>query len=89
MRLSSTDIYACQALGYLGIQPSGRWTGSEEISDATGVARPYLVRVLAMLSAVGIVSSKKASAGVTPSLGSLKRLRYATFCAPLTGRSRR
>ncbi|MBS3932986.1 MAG: RrF2 family transcriptional regulator [Truepera sp.] len=63
MRLSSTDIYACQALGYLGIQPPGRWTGSDEISDATGVARPYLVRVLATLSAVGIVSSKKGVGG--------------------------
>lgn len=63
MRLSSTDIYAFQALGYLGIQPRGRWTGSDEISEATGVARPYLVRVLATLSATGIVISKKGTGG--------------------------
>lgn len=63
MRLSATDIYAFQALGFLGTQPSGRWVGSDEISEATGVVRPYLLRVLAQLSSKGIVTSKKGTGG--------------------------
>ena len=63
MRLSATDVYAFQALGYLGTQDPGRWVASEEISEATGVHRPYLVRILAALSAKGIVKSKKGIGG--------------------------
>ena len=63
MRLSTTDIYAFQALGFLGTQPPGRWVGSDEISEATGVARPYLVRILAQLSAKEIITSKKGTGG--------------------------
>lgn len=37
--------------------------GSDEISEATGVARPYLVRVLATLSNSGIIQSKKGTGG--------------------------
>lgn len=63
MRLSSTDIYAFQALGYLGLQDAGRWVSSDEISERTRVARPYLVRILAMLSSKGVVKSKKGLGG--------------------------
>ena len=63
MRLSSTDVYAFQALGYLGLQQPDRWVSSDEISEHTGVARPYLVRILAALSAKGIVKSKKGIGG--------------------------
>ena len=63
MRLSATDIYAFQALGFLGTQPPGRWVGSDEISEATGVVRPYLMRVLAQLSSKNIVTSKKGTGG--------------------------
>ncbi|UCH25133.1 MAG: Rrf2 family transcriptional regulator [Trueperaceae bacterium] len=63
MRLSATDIYAFQALGYLGTQPRERWVASEDISEATGVARPYLVRILATLTNNQIVVSKKGSGG--------------------------
>ena len=63
MRLSTTDIYAFQALGFLGTQPPGRWVGSDEISHATSIARPYLMRVLAQLSSKGIVTSKKGTGG--------------------------
>ena len=63
MRLSATDVYAFQALGYLGSQPRERLVGSDEISEATGVARPYLVRILATLSTTGIVTSKKGTGG--------------------------
>lgn len=63
MRLSATDIYAFQALGFLGLQDPERWVSSEEISDATGVHRPYLVRILAALSAKGIIKSKKGIGG--------------------------
>lgn len=63
MRLSATDIYAFQALGYLGTQPRERWIGSDDISEATGVARPYLVRILATLSNSGIIISKKGTGG--------------------------
>lgn len=63
MRLSATDVYAFQALAYLGMQELSRWVSSEEISEATGVHRPYLVRILAALSARGIVKSKKGIGG--------------------------
>jgi len=63
MRLSATDIYAFQALGYLGTHPLGRWVGSDAISAATGVTRPYLVRILATLTASGLVVSKKGAGG--------------------------
>ncbi len=63
MRLSTTDIYAFQALGFLGTQPAGRWVGSDEISEATGVARPYLMRILAQLTAKEIITSKKGTGG--------------------------
>ncbi len=59
MRLSITDVHAFRALGYLGTRPLDDLTGSDEISEATGVARPYLVRVLATLVASGIVRSRK------------------------------
>ncbi|UQN06583.1 RrF2 family transcriptional regulator [Deinococcus sp. QL22] len=83
MRLSATDVYAFQALGYLGLQhgapvgaapqpgqPTGqtvgqpsRWISSDEISEATGIHRPYLVRILAALTAKGVVKSKKGIGG--------------------------
>lgn len=63
MRLSTTDIYAFQALGFLGTQPLERWVGSDEISEATGIARPYLVRIMAQLTAKGIIGSKKGAGG--------------------------
>lgn len=63
MRLSTTDIYALKALGYLGMQPISRYVGSEEISQATGVRRTYLVRILAALVSHGLVVSKKGAGG--------------------------
>jgi Rrf2 family transcriptional regulator, cysteine metabolism repressor len=63
MRLSTTDIYAFQALAYLGTQPLERWVGSDDISEATGVHRPYLVRILATLSTNSIITSKKGTGG--------------------------
>lgn len=63
MRLSTTDIYAFQALGYLGTQDGQRWVASDEISEQTHIARPYLVRILAALSAKGVVKSKKGIGG--------------------------
>lgn len=63
MRLSTTDVYALHALGYLGSLDPGGWVASERIADATGVARPYLVRLLASLVAAGIVASKKGAGG--------------------------
>ena len=63
MRLSATDVYAFQALGYLGTQERDQWVGSDVISEATGVARPYLVRILATLGGHAIISSKKGAGG--------------------------
>jgi Rrf2 family transcriptional regulator, cysteine metabolism repressor len=63
MRLSSTDVYAFQALAFLGTRPPATITRSEAISHATGVARPYLVRVLATLVASGLIESKKGAGG--------------------------
>ena len=63
MRLSATDIYALQALGYLATRPENGWVASEDVSQATGVARPYLVRILAALTSNGIVDSKKGVGG--------------------------
>ncbi len=63
MRLSTTDVYAFQALGYLGTCDTECWMSSDDISSATGVARPYLVRILATLSNNGIIVSKKGTGG--------------------------
>lgn len=63
MRLSATDVYALQALGYLATQPRDTWVGTDAIGAATQVARPYLARVLAMLVGSGIVLSKKGTGG--------------------------
>lgn len=63
MRLSNTDIYALKALGYLGTQPEGHYVGSEDLSEATGVRRTYLVRILAALANHGLVASKKGVGG--------------------------
>lgn len=63
MRLSATDIYALQALGFLATQPDDSWVASEDVSQATGVARPYLVRILAALTTNGVISSKKGVGG--------------------------
>ncbi len=63
MRLSSTDIYALKALGYLGTQPATRYVGSEELSGATGVKRTYLVRLMAALAGQGLILSKKGAGG--------------------------
>jgi Rrf2 family protein len=63
MRLSSTDIYAFQALGFLGTQPREQWVSSDDINRATGIAKPYLVRILANLNRHNIVISKKGVGG--------------------------
>jgi Rrf2 family protein len=63
MRLTATDIYAFQALGYLATKSRDSWVSSNDISDATGIARPYLVRILATLSAREIIVSKKGTGG--------------------------
>ncbi len=63
MRLSATDVYAFQALGYLGHRHGSGWVGSDAIAEATGVPRPYLARVLAALAASGVLTSKKGAGG--------------------------
>ena len=63
MRLSATDVYALQALGLLASRHGQGWLGSEAISDATGIARPYLARVLSALVTGGILASKKGAGG--------------------------
>jgi Rrf2 family protein len=63
MRLSSTDVYAFKALAFLGMLESGALASSEQIAQGTGVPKPYLVRLLATLSAKGVLSSRKGISG--------------------------
>lgn len=63
MRLSTTDVYALHALGYLGTLDEGERRSGDDISQSTGIARPYLMRLLATLVSAGIVSSRKGPAG--------------------------
>ena len=56
MRLSSTDIYAFKALAYLGTLDGATLASSDAIASATGVPKPYLVRLLATLSGRGCVT---------------------------------
>jgi len=63
MRLSATDVYALQALGYLAHAHGRGWVGSDAVVEATGVAKPYLARVLADLVGSGILTSKKGAGG--------------------------
>ena len=87
MRLSTTDIYAFQSLGYLGAQYQGpdqlkdgeteRWISSDEISEHTHIARPYLVRILAALTAKGVIRSKK---GIGGGYALARRPRLISLC---------
>jgi Rrf2 family protein len=63
MRLTATDVYAMQALGYLGHRHGRGWVGSDAIAEATGIHKPYLSRVLAALVGSGILTSKKGAGG--------------------------
>jgi Rrf2 family protein len=63
MRLTATDVYAMQALGYLAHRHGRGWVGSDVIAEATGIHKPYLSRVLAALVASGILASKKGAGG--------------------------
>ena len=62
MRLLSLDVYAFQAVGYLGAH-AGRWVTAAEICAETGLGRPFLVRVLASLVRGEVVASKKGCGG--------------------------
>ena len=87
MRLSTTDIYAFQSLGYLGEKYQGpdqlkdgeaeRWISSDEISEHTHIARPYLVRILAALTAKGVIKSKK---GIGGGYALARRPRLISLC---------
>jgi Rrf2 family transcriptional regulator, cysteine metabolism repressor len=66
MRLSSTDIYAFKALAYLGTifeDHDHARVSSDQIAAATNVPKPYLVRLLATLSAKGVIASRKGVSG--------------------------
>ena len=63
MRLSNTDIYAFKALAYLGTLSPGALASSDAVATATGVPKPYLVRLLATLSGRGVLSSRKGISG--------------------------
>lgn len=63
MRLSSTDIYALHALGYLATRERDEWVSGDMISTATSIARPYLMRVLSTLVAADLVASRKGPGG--------------------------
>jgi len=63
MRLSSTDIYAFKALAYLGTLDGATLASSDAIASATGVPKPYLVRLLATLSGRGVLTSRKGISG--------------------------
>ena len=63
MRLSTTDVYSMQALGYLAHRHGQGWIGSDAIAEATGIGKPYLSRVLATLVASDILVSKKGAGG--------------------------
>jgi Rrf2 family protein len=63
MRLSATDVYALQALGFLGDRYGEGLTSGDTIVEATGVARAYLARILSSLVASDILISRKGSGG--------------------------
>ncbi len=63
MRMSSTDVYALHALAYLGTREPSDWVSGDNISAATSIARPYLMRLLATLVGAGIVASRKGPHG--------------------------
>ena len=63
MRLSATDVYALQALGFLGARHGEGLVSGDAIVEATGVARAYLARILSSLVSHGILVSRKGSGG--------------------------
>ncbi|MVN86387.1 Rrf2 family transcriptional regulator [Deinococcus sp. HMF7620] len=62
MRLLSLDVYAFQAVGYLGAHPE-RWITAAELCAQTGLRRAFMVRVLASLVRGNVVLSKKGCSG--------------------------
>jgi Rrf2 family cysteine metabolism transcriptional repressor len=62
MRLSSLDVHAFQAVGYLAAY-ADRWVTAAEVCEHTLLSRAFLLRVLACLVRGGIVVSKRGSAG--------------------------
>jgi len=62
MRLSSLDIHAFQAVGYLGLHPD-RWVTASEICAQTQLSRAFMVRVLAVLVRGQVILSKKGACG--------------------------
>ncbi|MFB9994735.1 RrF2 family transcriptional regulator [Deinococcus oregonensis] len=62
MRISSLDVHAFQAVGYLAAHET-RWVTAAEICEHTVLSRAFLVRVLACLVRGGVVVSKRGSTG--------------------------
>lgn len=62
MRLSSLEVHAFQAVGYLAHFPA-RWVTASEISEQTGLPRPFLLRALSQLVAGDVVRSKHGPSG--------------------------
>ncbi|MFN3266485.1 MAG: Rrf2 family transcriptional regulator [Deinococcales bacterium] len=63
MRLSTTDIYAFKALAFLGLQDPNAWIHSDSIAESTHIPKPYLMRLLAALSSLELVATKKGAGG--------------------------
>lgn len=62
MRLSSLDVHAFQAVGYLAAHPD-RWVTAAEICTQTGLSRNFMLRVLAALVRAGVVVSRRGTSG--------------------------
>jgi Rrf2 family transcriptional regulator, cysteine metabolism repressor len=63
VRFSTSDVYALHALAYLGTRAAGCWVRSDDIAEASGVPRPYLLRLLARLGEAGLVVTKRGAGG--------------------------
>jgi Rrf2 family protein len=62
LELSSTSGYAVLALAFLA-GSDGRWVLAKDIAVATGIAGPYLSRILHTLAKAGVIRAKRGYRG--------------------------
>lgn len=63
MFLSQTPEYALRSMAWFAVADLDRPAGTQEISEATGIPRHYLAKVLRRLVLSGLLESKKGPGG--------------------------
>ena len=62
MRLTRFTDYALRVLIYTGLQPEG-WVTIREISDAYGISKNHLMKVVSLLTRLGYLNARRGPGG--------------------------